>query len=142
MLKQLDRALNRITSAPDWRERLIHSRDLQVRAIDQQQVPASEKIVSLFEAHTNIIIKGVRDIQFGHKVNLSSDASGFLTYCCIEEGNTSDKDLFLPVLRAHQSDYQRLPKRTIADGGYASQANVIEGRQLGVQAVAFQKPVG
>ncbi len=34
------------------------------------RVPATEKIVSIFEEHTDIIVKGSRDIQYGHKINL------------------------------------------------------------------------
>lgn len=148
--KQVDRALDKITSAPQWRARLMHFKDLLMQVIDQttrrviqqESVPSSEKVVSLFEPHTDVIVKGFRDVQYGHKLNLSSDASGFFTYASLEQGNPSDKELFLPVLHAHQRDYQCLPMRTIADGGYACQQNVIAGRQLGVQAVAFQKQVG
>lgn len=150
VISQVDRALLQLPSAPHWSDRLVHFRDLLERVIDQatrrviqqENVPSTEKIVSLFEPHTDVIVKGFRDVQYGHKINVSSDASGFLTYCRIEQGNPSDKELFLPVLHAHQQDYQRLPKRTIADGGYASQANVIAGREQGVSSVGFQKPVG
>lgn len=35
--------------------------------------PSSEKIVSIFEPHTDVIVKGFRDIQYGHKINLSTE---------------------------------------------------------------------
>lgn len=148
--KQVDRALLKITSAPRWRARLIHFKNLLTQVMDQtirrviyqQGVRSSEKIVSLFEPHTDVIVKGFRDVQYGHKLNLASDVSGFLTYAHIEQGNPSDKELFLPVLHAHQRDYHCLPARTIADGGYACRQNVILGREIGVQSVAFQKQVG
>ncbi len=149
VMTQVARALDKITSAEHWRANLIHYRDLLAKVIDQtrrvingEKVPSSDKIVSVFESHTDIIVKGFRDIQYGHKINLSSDASGFFTHCSIEKGNTSDKALYIPVLHAHQNDYQCLPKRTIADGGYASQKNVTKGLALGVKAAAFQKRVG
>ena len=54
---------------------------LLLRIIDQTQrrvfygesVPASEKLVSLFEPHTDIIAKSSRKIQYGHKVNLATE---------------------------------------------------------------------
>jgi IS5 family transposase len=56
------------------------------RVFDHEKVPASEKVISLFEEHTDIIVKGRRDVQYGHKINLSSDGKGFITYLSIEKG--------------------------------------------------------
>ena len=41
-----------------------------------------------------------------------------------------------------QDNFDQLPHTTVADGGYASQANVIDGKALGVKSVVFNKPVG
>ncbi len=79
------------------------------RVIHKETVHSSGKLVSLFEPHTDIIVKGFRDVQYGHKINLSSERRGFITYLSIEEGNPSDKDLFLPVLEYHQSTLKALP---------------------------------
>jgi len=40
--------------------------------------PASEKLVSLFEPHADIIVKGSRDVQYGHKLNLVTGRSGLI----------------------------------------------------------------
>jgi IS5 family transposase len=129
---------------------LVHYSDLTLWVIDQterriihkEKVPSSEKIVSLFEDHTDITVKGFRDVQYGHKINLSSEKNGFITYLSIEDGNPSDKDLFLPVLEFHQSILQTIPEAVVSDGGYASRKNVAEGRDIGVKRVVFHKPVG
>ena len=42
------------------------------RVLDGEQVPAADKLVSLFEPHTDIIVKGSREVQYGHKLNLST----------------------------------------------------------------------
>ena len=114
----------------------------QSRVIDKKSVPSSEKIVSIFEDHTDIIVKGFRDVQYGHKINLSTENSGFITYFSIEDGNPADKDLFLPVLNTHQEKYDRLPTSVVCDGGYASKKNVSEGRSLGLKHAVFHKRVG
>ena len=98
--------------------------------------------MSLFEPHTDIIVKGFRDVQYGHKINLSSERSGFITYLSIEKGNPADSSLFMPVLNFHRSKLHRLPHSVVADGGYASQENVKEGRGLDVKRVVFHKRVG
>ena len=156
-LKQLDRAITRIrleTTLPGkaqlWIEKAEHYRSLLLQVIDQTQrrvfnsekVPASEKLFSLFESHTDMIVKTNRDVQYGHKVNLATQSEGFVTYLHIEDGNPSDKILFLPVLDACEKDYGTVPMETVADGGYASTANVEQGREKGVNRTVFNKRCG
>ena len=157
VIGQSQRAIEQVEchcTAPElsqtWIEEVMHYRQLLERVIDQAQrrvlqgekVPATEKICSLFEPHTDIIIKGSRDIEYGHKVNLSTDAKGLITALLIEEGNPCDTDRFIPVLQAHQSLYQQVPETTIADGGYASHKNIEDGKSLGIKRVGFHKKKG
>lgn len=133
-----------------WINEVTHYRTLLIRVIDQTErrlihgetVPASEKIVSVFEPHTDIIAKGQRNVQYGHKVNLATERSGFVTYFNIEDGNPADSTLYQPVLEACQSDYEITPDAVVADGGYASADNVRQARQRGVKRAVFNKPVG
>ena len=39
---------------------------------------AYEKIVSLFEPHADIIVKGGREVEYGHKLNLTTGRSGLI----------------------------------------------------------------
>lgn len=157
VLKQSTRAIEHIKEARGedaqsvlWIDEFAHYRALLLRVVDQTQrrvfedelVPAREKIVSLFEPHTDIIVKSLRDVQYGHKVNLATQADGFITYLTIEEGNTADSDMFLPVLDACEDLYGRRPKEVVADGCYASQANVSKARKSGIARVVFNKMVG
>ena len=157
VLKQVDRGLEAVEvgacdsdKKKQWVSQVEQYRDLALRVINQterrviqgQSIHSSKKIVSLFESHTDIIVKGFRDVQYGHKINLSSERSGFITYLCIEKGNPADSSLFMPTLDFHQSKLDCLPHSVVADGGYASQENVVKGRGLGVKRVAFHKPVG
>ena len=156
-LKQVARAIETVKesaglslASAEWLKELGHYRDLTLRVVDQTQrrvflgesVPASEKIVSLFEPHTDIIVKGQRKVQYGHKVNLATQAEGFVTYLKVESGNPADSSLFMPVLEASQKDYGTRPREVVADGGYASEANVIDGRESGVDRVVFNKRCG
>jgi len=157
VLKQADRGQRQVLEGGDgsaaqqkWLDALAHYRELMSRVIEQterrviqgERVPSSDKLVSLFEPHTDIIVKGFRDVQYGHKINLSSEVSGFITALTIEEGNPGDKTLFLPILDFHRSVLGKLPRAVVADGGYASQANVAAGRAMGLKHVVFHKPVG
>ena len=157
VLRQVERALFRIRaesamtlSTQQWISDLEHYRDLALRVVDQtvrrvinqENVPSTEKIVSIFEAHTDIIVKGFREVQYGHKINVSSEKRGFITHLSIESGNPSDCERFLPILHAHQKDLGKLPGSVVCDGSYASKDNVSKGRALGIQHVVFHKRVG
>ena len=48
----------------------------------------------------------------------------------------------MPLLQRHIHHYGEAPRELVADGGYASAANVADAKSLGVTHVAFHKPVG
>ena len=133
-----------------WQQQLKHYKPLIEQVIAQterrvfqgEQVPVSEKIVSIFEEHTDIIIQGARDIQYGHKLNLSTGRSGLILDVVIEEGNPADSDCFLPMLDRHIEQYGKAPRQTAADGGYASVENLREAKQREVEDVVFHKKRG
>ncbi len=133
-----------------WHEELAHYKPLIHGVIDQterrvfqgEKVPADEKVFSLFEDHTDIIIKGSRDIQYGHKLNLSSGRSGLILDAVVESGNPADSEQFLPMLDRHIANYGKPPRQSAADGGYASIDNLHAAKERGVTDVVFHKKRG
>jgi transposase, IS5 family len=133
-----------------WRGEVRHYLPLIERLIDQAErrvlageaVPAGEKLVSLFETHADIIVKGGRDVQYGHKVNLTTGRSGLILDVVIEAGNPADAERFLPMLERHIAHYGTAPRQTASDGGYASLDNLTQAKALGVHDVAFHKKRG
>jgi len=101
-----------------------------------------EKLFSLFELHTDIIIKGSRDIQYGHKLNLSSGKSGLILDVVVEDGNPADAERLLPMLERHINRYGCAPKQLTVDGGYTSKDNLEKAKGCGVVDVAFHKKRG
>ncbi len=112
------------------------------RVMEGESVPANEKIFSLFETHTDIIKKGGRAIQYGHKINLSSGRSGLIFDVVVEHGNPADTTRLLPMLERHKKIYGSLPCDVATDGGYASKDNLADAKSMGIENVAFHKPVG
>jgi IS5 family transposase len=137
-------------AAERWRAQLGHFRPLierilaqsQRRILDGQTVPASEKLVSLFEPHADIIVKGSRDVQYGHKLNLATGQSGLILDVVIEAGNPADAERFLPMLERQIARCGAPPRQVAADGGYASQDNLTAAKARGVKDVAFHKKRG
>ncbi len=85
------------------------------RVFKGENVPASEKIVSFFEEHTDIIVKGGRDTEYGHKVFLSGGASTMILDCLIVRGNPADSDRYRQMLDRHNENYGRMPSQVSAD---------------------------
>jgi IS5 family transposase len=112
------------------------------RVFNDEKVPATEKIFSLFETHTDIIVKGNREKQYGHKLNLSTGRSGMVLDVVIESGNPADSDQFIPMLDRHIKKFGKAPKQAAADGGYASKENLEAAKQRDVKDVAFHKKRG
>ena len=155
MLTYLDQAAARLELVLNpmvelWRAALAHHRTLIEKIISQterrvlggQVVPASEKIVSLFEPHADIIVKGGRETQYGHKLNLVSGRSGLILDLVVETGNPADKERFLPMLDRHIAFYGRPPRQAAADGGYATAENLRQAKARGVGDIAFHKKAG
>ncbi len=63
------------------------------RVVEEQSVPASEKVVSIFEDHTDVIRKDYRDTHYGHKICLTGGKSSMILDCKILEGNPADSTL-------------------------------------------------
>ncbi|WP_434156531.1 transposase (plasmid) [Sinorhizobium meliloti] len=104
--------------------------------------PAGEKLVSLFEPHADIIVKGSRDVDYGHKLNLTTGRSGLILDLVIEAGNPTDSERLLPMLERHIAFYGEPPRQAAADGGYASRENLSGAKARGIRDMAFHKKRG
>ena len=128
-------------------ETLRHYWDLTRRIIGQterrvlrgEKVPAHEKVVSLFEEHTDIIQKGSRETVFGHKLFLTGGASGLMLDCEVVPGNPNDADQFQSWIRRQYDLYGRWPRQVSCDGCFASRGNLAWAQEQGIQDFAFAK---
>ena len=112
------------------------------RVLKNEKVPASEKVVSLFETHTDIIVKSRRKTEYGHKVFVVGGVSNLIIDCLIERGNPADSACFKKLLDRQKDYYGRLPRQTSADGGFASLDNVRYAKGHEVKDVVFSKKRG
>jgi len=99
------------------------------RVLDGKYVPSNEKVVSIFEGHTDIIVKGRREVEFGHKVFLTAGKTGLILDCKVAEGNPSDSAQFQTMIKRQIEVFGRSPRQTTADGGFASKKNVEEAKE-------------
>lgn len=107
------------------------------RVLRGEQVPAEENVLSIFEPHTGIIVKGQREAVYGHKIFLTAGKSNLIFDCAVEKGNPADSEQFMPALQRHQERFGQAPRDVAADGGFASKSNGEGARRLGVRNIAF-----
>lgn len=112
------------------------------RVLEGESVPSPEKVVSIFEPHTDIIVKGGREVEYGHKICLMSGASSLVLDCIVLEGNPADSTLAIEMIERHGEILGEVPGEAAFDGGFASKANLRELKKLGVEDVAFNKRCG
>jgi IS5 family transposase len=112
------------------------------RVLRGETVSASEKVVSIHEPHTDIIVKDGRETLYGHKIYLTGGASGLVLDCLITDGNPADSTLSTTMLERQKEIYGRPPRQAALDGGFASKDNLREAKALGVQDVCFSKKRG
>jgi IS5 family transposase len=113
------------------------------RIIEEVAVPASEKVVSLFEPHTAIICRGKakpKDTEFGHKIWYAEVDGGLISEYRILTGNPPDAEQFQPSLKAHRRQFGKAPREVSGDRGIYSPANERQARKLGVRRVCLPKP--
>ena len=112
------------------------------RVIHGESVPACEKIVSLFEPHTDIIVKDRRETFYGHKVCLTGGASNLIVDCLITDGNPADTTLTETMLDRQNEIYGRYPLKVALDGGFASKDNLNIAKGMKIKDVCFAKKRG
>lgn len=112
------------------------------RVLHGEKVPASEKVVSFFEDHTDIIVKDRRQVHYGHKVFVVGGKSNLILDCTIERGNPADSERFAALLKRHQQIHGHAPRQVSADGGFASKDNLTKAKAQGVEDICFAKKRG
>lgn len=112
------------------------------RIVQGETVPANQKVFSIFEEHTDIIIKDSRDNHYGHKICLTGGASNLILDCVILEGNPADSNLVEQMLDRQNQIYGRYPLKVALDGGFASKANLLKAKERKIKDVCFAKKRG
>jgi transposase, IS5 family len=96
------------------------------------------KIVSIFEAHTEIIRKGKasKPTEFGKLVQFQEAENQIITHYDVFDQRPSDRELLQGAVATHQRILGRIPRLVTADAGYYSQAQERAVEAMGVKWVA------
>lgn len=112
------------------------------RVLEGEKVPATEKLVSIFEPHTQIIRrrKGYKQTEFGRKVLLDEVDGGIVSRYRVLEGNSTDDREASASLANHQRVFARPPNLFAGDRGVYSAENEVAAHQIGVKQAVLPQP--
>lgn len=112
------------------------------RVFHSESVPASDKLVSLFEPHTAIIRKGKpgRPTQFGRVLWLDEVDGGIVSRYEVLAGNPPESAQLPRSLDHHRALFTHPPHLLAGDRGIHSPANERYATAQGVERVVLPKP--
>ena len=126
-----------------------HYRELGHRVVDQarrrvldgEKVPNEEKLFSIFEPHTELLIRGKqsRPIEFGHMIQIQQVAGKFITDFDVFEKRPNEHTLVKPALENHKGLFGDYPERLAADKGYYESVEGLLKLEEKVPTVAIAK---
>lgn len=111
------------------------------RVLAGEQVPNDEKIFSIFEPHTELIIRGKagKPIEFGHMVLLQQVAGCFVTDYGVFDRRPDESKLAGNVLSSHENLFRAPPDVLTADKGFYGGMDDIRRLEQRVRVVSICK---
>ncbi len=105
------------------------------RVLRGEQVPVAEKVFSVFEPHTDLIVRGKtnKPVEFGHKVFLAESGAGLITEYRVLDGNPTDDNRVAESLDSHRHTFNQAPDLYAADRGFYSAAALAACSDAGVK---------
>jgi IS5 family transposase len=111
------------------------------RVLEGKPVPNEKKIFSIFEPHTELLIRGKKGkaVEFGHMVELRQVDGGLITHYRVHERRPAEAPLLVPAVEAHQELFGRVPEVCAADRGFYAKEELQKVEVLGVKEVCVPK---
>jgi transposase, IS5 family len=97
------------------------------------------KLVSIFEAHTEVIRKGkaAKPTEFGKMVKIQEAEQQIVTHYEVYDQRPSDAALLIPALDAHEQQLRRTPRLITAGAAFFSTQNEAAAHARGVKRIAI-----
>ena len=112
------------SSLPDMVKVVTQAR----RAYNGESVPARERIFSIFEPHTELLMRGKqhKPVEFGHLVQIGQTEEKFISFYSVEQKSRHDSEMVEPVLEDHKESFGAYPSEFSADKNYYKSMEEIE----------------
>ena len=99
---------------------------------------SGDKIVSVFEPHTEIIRKGKasKPTEFGKLVKIQEAENQIVTHFEVYATRAADSKLLIPSIQVHRQRLGRVPHSVAADTGFYSRDNEAVAQTMGVKRIS------
>jgi len=120
-------------------ERIIDQ--AQRRVFDGEVVPAGEKVYSLFEEHTELLIRGKagKPVEFGHKVLIAQTGEKFISHYRVMPVREEDKDLLDETIQNHRDLFGGAPSTLATDKGFYESVKQLADLEQEIETVSICK---
>ena len=111
------------------------------RVFEGIHIPVEEKVLSLFEPHTELLKRGktAKPTEFGHMVLIGQSREKFITQYQVMEKQINETQLVDGILEAHKKGFERLPRVLAADKGFYESMTKIDELRKKIQVVSIGK---
>ena len=108
---------------------------------DGEKVPAAERVFSIFEPHTELLMRGrsQKPVEFGHMVLLCQSPEKFITDYETYRHRKADCQLTETVIERHEGLFGQRPEVLAADMGFCPDAEKYEELQERVGTLAIPR---
>jgi IS5 family transposase len=130
-------------------EEMGHYRELGKKVLDQakrrvllgETVPNDQKLFSIFEPHTELLIRGKagKPVEFGHMIQIQQVAQKFITDYEAFEKKPVEHQLLDPAVDSHRKLFGAYPKQVAADKGYYESVDALKNLRKKVKLVSIGK---
>ncbi len=111
------------------------------RIIKGEKVPPDKKLYSLFEEHTELIVRGKagKPIEFGHKILIAQTGEKYIHHYKVMERRVEDKELLAPAIEAHKEMFGGYPEVLSTDKGFYESMKQISSLEGKIPVVSISK---
>jgi IS5 family transposase len=111
------------------------------RILQGEQVPNEEKIFSLVEPHTELLVRGKagKPVEFGHMIQIQQVADKFITDYEVFPKRPVEPALVDAALENHKELFGTYPSTLATDKGYYESMDAIDDLQKKVAVVSIAK---
>jgi transposase, IS5 family len=109
--------------------------------INGETVPASERIFSIFEPHTELLKRGKagKPVEFGHMVSIGQTEDKIISYYSVEEKSRHDIEHKTEALEGHKKIFEKYPDEFTADKNYYESMEDVEEWEKKINVFAIGK---
>ena len=120
-------------------EKIVEQADKRI--IKGEKVPPDEKLYSLFEEHTELIVRGKagKPIEFGHKILIAQTGEKYIHHYKVMEKRIEDKELLVPAVEAHKEMFGGYPEVLSTDKGFYESMKQIASLEEKISVVSISK---